>query len=61
MRRRQRRLRANNIDARVVDTGEEAWCLVLEVILEGNETLSGVTSVRNEGGSRVIDSKYGRS
>jgi hypothetical protein len=54
-------LRANNIDARVVDAGEDARRLVLEVIPEGNETLSGVTSVRNEGGSRVIDSKCGRS
>ena len=34
-------LRANNIDARVVDTGEEAKLLVLELIPEGAEVHSG--------------------
>ena len=30
-------LRANNIDARVVDTGEEARRLILELVPEGAE------------------------
>jgi len=34
-------LRANNIDARVVDTGEEARRLVLELVPEGAEVHSG--------------------
>jgi hypothetical protein len=34
-------LRANNIDARVVDSGEEAKRLVLELIPEGAEVYSG--------------------
>jgi hypothetical protein len=34
-------LRANNIDARVVDTGEEARRLVLELVREGAEVHSG--------------------
>jgi L-lactate utilization protein LutC len=34
-------LRANNIDARVVDTGEEARRLVLELVPEGAEIYSG--------------------
>jgi hypothetical protein len=34
-------LRANNIDARIVDTGEEAKLLVLELIPEGSEVHAG--------------------
>jgi hypothetical protein len=34
-------LRANNIDARVVDTGEDARRLVLELVPEGAEVHSG--------------------
>ena len=34
-------LRANNIDARIVDTGEEARRLVLELVPEGAEVHSG--------------------
>ena len=41
-------LRANNIDARVVDTGEEARRLVLELVPEGAEVSSGKSRTLQE-------------